>query len=318
VFEHGPAAADHVEVRALRQGLGTRVSAVAVVRSAAQGEAAIAAAFDEMDRLAAIFSRHDPGSSLSALNHDGRLAGPPAELAAVIGRALAVHAMTGGAFDVTVKPVLDLLAASGPGAPPSVAELADAAALVGGRFLRLTRHGVGFDRSGMGVTLDGIAKGYITDRMAAILAAAGVRRYLIDAGGDLRVRGRNAHDRPWVIGVRDPAREAGCLDVIALSQGAVATSGDYERYFAGDPTFHHIVRPETGRSPREVASASVVAPEGLLADALATAVMVLGTQPGLALIEGLPHCAAMVLDARGVRHRSRQWARLRVPLPEER
>jgi thiamine biosynthesis lipoprotein len=315
-FEHAPAAGGLVEVRGFRAAMGTRVAISAVGRSAARGEAGIVAAFDELDRLAAIFSRHDPATALSVLNQDGRLADPPPELTLVTTHAVAMHALTGGAFDVTVKPVLDLLAGCPPGYPPAPADLAEAAALVGVPFLRLTRRAIRFERGGMGVTLDGIAKGYIADRMAATLDRAGVRRYLIDAGGDIRARNLNGHGRPWVVGVRDPADDAGMLDVIALEGGSVATSGGYERFYAGDRACHHIITPDSGCSPREVASASVVAPRGLAADALATAVMVLGPRRGLLLIDRLPGCAAMVLDARGVRHRSREWARLRVPLPE--
>jgi thiamine biosynthesis lipoprotein len=315
-FEQVAAADGRVEVRGLRAALGTRVSVSAIVRSASHGEAAIAAAFDELYRLAAIFSRYDPASALSLLNHDGRLTDPPPELALVATHAAAMHDLTGGAFDVTVKPVLDLLAACPPGSPPTGAELADAAALVGAGSLRLTRRGIRFDRTGMGVTLDGIAKGYIADRMAATLERSGVPRYLIDAGGDVRVRNRNARNLPWVIGVRDPSGAAGFLDVIALEQGSVATSGGYERFYAGDRGSHHIITPDSGRSPHQVVSASVVASLGFSADALATAVLVLGPRLGLSLIDRLPHCAAMVLDAQGARHSSREWDRLRVPLPE--
>jgi len=305
-----------IEVMGTRAALGTRVSVTAVVPAPAQGETAIAAAFEELDRLARIFSRHDPASALSALNDAGRLLGPPPELSQVATRALGLHAATRGAFDVTVKPVLDLLDARLPAAAPTAAELAEAAALVGAGHLRVTPAGIRFAREDMGVTLDGIAKGYIVDRMAAVLERHGVRRFLIDAGGDIRVRGLNARDAPWVIGVRDPAGGDAFPEVIALPWGAVATSGGYERCYDADRRYHHIVSPDTGRSPGEITSASVAAPDAITADALATAVFVLGADRGLALIDRLPRCAALVLDATGRPRRSRRWTALAAPLPE--
>lgn len=305
-----------VEVIGTRAALGTRVSVTAVVQAAGRGEAAIAVAFDEMDRLTGIFSRYDPDSAVSVLNDAGRLRGPPPELSRVATRALGLHAATRGAFDVTVKPVLDLLDAQMPATAPTAAELAEAAALVGAGALRVTRAGIRFDRDGMGVTLDGIAKGYIVDRMAAVLERHGVRRFLIDAGGDIRVRGLNARDTPWAIGVRDPAGGDGFPEVIALPWGAVATSGGYERFYDAGRRYHHIISPDTGRSPVEIASASVVAPDALTADALATAVFVLGADHGLALIDRLPRCAALVLDSAGRARRSLRWAALAAPSPE--
>ena len=305
-----------VEVVGTRAALGTRVSLTVVVPAAPQGEAAIATAFDELDRLAGIFSRHDPHSALSALNDAGRLLGPPPELSRVASRALGLHAATRGAFDVTVKPVLDLLAARLPAAPPTDAEFAERVALVDARNVRLAGGSIRFAREGMGMTLDGIAKGYIVDRMAAALERLRIRRFLIDAGGDIRVRGSNARDAPWVIGVRDPAGGEGFPEVITLPWGAVATSGGYERFYDAERRYHHIVSPGTGRSPGEIASASVAAPDAITADALATAVFVLGADQGLALIDRLPRCAALVLDAAGRRRRSRRWAALAAPLPE--
>jgi thiamine biosynthesis lipoprotein len=312
VFDRGPAGAGAVEVVGARPAMGTRVAVTAVGPAPAPIEEAIAAAFDELDRLVAIFSRYESASAVSVLNQAGRLQGPPPELMHVVTRALALHSTTNGAFDVTVKPILDLLAERLPQVRPAAHELVEAAALVGARHVRVARGSVRFERGGMGLTLDGIAKGYIADRMAAILEHRGLDRYLIDGGGDIRVRGRNARGGPWVIGVRDPAGGPDYPDIIALGGGAVATSGGYERYYTADHAWHHIVSPETGRSPQEVLGASVVAPDGVTADALATAVVVLGAEAGLRLIDRLPRCAALVLDARGTPRPSRRWVALRV------
>jgi thiamine biosynthesis lipoprotein len=294
------------EVTGARLALGTRVAVTALAGSSAQAETAIAAAFAELDRLSAVFSRYDPTTPLSLLNDAGHLEGPPPELIHVVAHAMALSAASGGAFDVTVKPVMDLLGSG------TVAEDAKrrAVRLIGARRIAVDRRGIRFGRGGMGLTLDGIAKGYIVDRMADVLDRHGVGRFLIDGGGDIRVRGLNGRKRPWTIAVRDPRGGERHPEVIGLAAGAVATSGGYARFLDGARTIPHIVTPATGDTPRAVASASVVAGDASTADALSTAVFVLGAHAGLSLIDALPGCAAFVLDAAGRAFRSNRWTAL--------
>jgi len=309
-FEQVRVDRDTLEVVGTRPALGTLVSVTAISSSSAHGEVAIAAAFAELDRLVEIFSRHEPDSALSTLNDAGYLAGPPPELVRVLERSLYFHALSRGAFDVTVKPVLDLLGARLPACPPSAGELRDAAALVGAEHLVVKRRTLRFGRPGMGVTLDGIAKGYIVDRMADVLACHGVGRFLINAGGDIRAHGLKERSRPWMVGVRGPA-DGEFPDAIALRDRAVATSGGYERFYDRERRFHHIIDPASGQSPAAAWSVSVVAPSALAADALATTVFVLGPEAGLRLIERLPDCAGFIVTAGGEGRRSRRWNGLR-------
>lgn len=303
---------DVIQLTGTRPALGTLVSVTAISPSATRGETAIAEGFGELDRLAGIFSRYEQASALSTLNDVGYLTGPPPELVRVLERSLSFHALSRGAFDVTVKPVLDLLGALLPERAPSAAELRDAAALVGARHVAVKRGAIRFARSGMGVTLDGIAKGYIVDRMAQVLASHGIRRFLINAGGDIRARGLKQPGRPWSVAVRDPRQDGAFLDVIVLVDGAVATSGGYERFYDRARQFHHIVNPVSGESPNTAWSVSVVAPNALAADALATTVFVLGPEPGLALLEALPGCAGLIVAAGGAQRRSSGWSRLSI------
>lgn len=311
-FEQVRLRREWVEVIGTRPALGTLVSVTAIASSATQGETAIAGAFDELDRLAAILSRYEPVSALSTLNDAGYLAGPPPELVRVLERALYFHALSRGAFDVTVKPVLDLLAARFPASAPSTGELRDAAARVGAGHLAVKPRRIRFARPGMGATLDGIAKGCIVDRMADVLACHGIHRFLINAGGDIRVRGLKRPDRPWTVAVRDPSHDGVFPDVIALRGGAVATSGGYERFFDPARRFHHIINPASGFSPTVTWSVSVVAPTALAADALATATFVLGPEAGLRLLETLPSCAGLIVEAGGVQRRSSRWSELSI------
>src|SRR5262245_38237343 len=210
-----------------RPAMGTVVSVVALHPSRALAEDATFGAFEEMERMIGILDRHDATTPVAHLNHAGALDDAPPELTDVVRAALRYHHLTCGAFDVTVKPLVDLLRATG--GEPTPAERREAAELVGASFLRVDGRRLRFDRTGMGVTLDGIAKGYVVDRIAATLAARGIRHFLINAGGDIRAGGGRHDGRPWTIGVRDPNDPERFSEVVSLHDGAIATSGNYEK-----------------------------------------------------------------------------------------
>lgn len=297
------------KVVSTRPAMGTVVSLTAIARSQARAEEAIGRAFAAMDRLIGLFSRYDPASAVSHLNATGELDGAPPEVARVIATSLEYHAVTRGAFDITVAPLLELfrtrLDAAVP-AEPSDAEIRETLALVGARHVAVERRRIRFARDGVAVTLDGIAKGYIVDAVARTLERHGVRRYLVNAGGDIRTRGAKEGDRSWAIAVQDPAGGP-FPDTIHLTDGAVATSGSYEVSFDGDQRFHHIVDAATGRSPDAAASVSVVAPTAMAADALATSVFVLGPAAGPALVERLRGCACLLIGRGGRQWKSQRW-----------
>ena len=288
-----------------RPAMGTLVTVTAIHRSRDLAQDAAGRAFNEMDRVVALLSRYEPSSALSVLNAEGILRAPPPELRAVVSGALRFHIASRGAFDPTVRPLVDLFRGS-TRAPPSD-ELRQAIDLVDARRVKLRRRSIRFDRDGMGMTLDGIAKGFVVDRMAEMLAARGLEDFLIDAGGDIRSAGRREDGQPWRVAVQDPAKEGVFPDVILLTDGAVATSGSYETYFDRARTRHHIVSGRGGGSPQESLSVSAVAPTALAADALATAVFVMGPQCGRALVDSLPQCACFVVDGLGRTFSSARW-----------
>ncbi|NNF38856.1 MAG: FAD:protein FMN transferase [Gemmatimonadetes bacterium] len=285
----------------------TRVSVTVVHGSQDPTDTTLGEAFDELHRVVALLNRHDGSSAVSTLNERGALRGAPPELRAVLNGAAELHRISRGAFDVTVKPVVDLLRGLKFGGAVSDAELRSARGLVGMSGLRVGRRSVRLKRSGMGLTLDGIAKGYVVDCVAAVLQRRGLDRWLIDAGGDIRTSGLNEDDRPWRIGVQDPLRQTGFPVVTELTTGAIATSGGYEDRFTPDGRVHHVVDTATGRSPQTTLSASVAAPSAMMADALATTTLVLRPAWAVALIETLPCCACLLLGADGRRWRSSRW-----------
>lgn len=304
------------QVSAGRAAMSTLVTVIALGRSRAMVEDAVGRSFEEMHRLVGLLSRFDAASPVSHLNATGKLDGPPPEVGEVVGGALRIHRLTRGAFDVSVAPLVDLfrdrLVRKSP-VEPTPAEVAEVLGRVGARHIALSERRIGLGRPGMRLTLDGIAKGYIVDAVAAVLKRGGVRRYLVNAGGDIRALGTNADGRPWRVAVENPWREGEFPDVIQLTASAVATSGSYERSFDSGRGYHHIVDAVTGRSPAHCSSVSVVAPTALLADALATSVFVMGPRNGVAFIDTLSGCACLILDREGREYRSRDWRSAAFP-----
>ena len=298
------------QVAAERPAMGTLVSVVGLDRSRERLENATGLAFEAMQRLIDLLTRFGDASPVAVLNATGRLDGPPPEVRAVVARAIDYHRLTHGAFDVSVAPLVDLFwdrLVREASAEPTPAEIAEARAVVGAEHLDVSRRRIGFARPGMRLTLDGIAKGYIVDAFCAELDRGGVRRYLVNAGGDIRVRGTNALGRPWTVAVENPQQRGDYPDAIRLTNCAVATSGSYERCYDTGGAFHHIIDTTSGRSPISCQSVTVVAPTALAADALATSVFVMGPGDGLAFIEKLSGCACLILDHDGREHRSRRW-----------
>lgn len=281
------AADEFVTVKETRLLMGTVINLAVVAESRAAGEAAVESTFAELTRQVGIFNHRDAGSPLSVLNKIGKLANPPQELIEVLSQAMAISEMTNGAFDVTVKPLVDLYSKLQQKLPGSD-ELEAALALVDYTKMSISNKEIVFSQPGMSVTLDGIAKGYIVDAGTAVLKRMGYENVYVEAGGDLMASGLKEGDLPWKIGIQSPRdSQPGLLNQVNVSDQAVATSGDYFQYFSADMRHHHIIDPQIGYSATELASVTIVSENALLSDALATSVMVLGIEKGIRLIESL-------------------------------
>ena len=317
-----PVAGSRHRITASRPSMGTLVSVTAIDRSRDLAEESVGRAFREMDRVVSLLNRHDPDSAVSALNQCGILRGPPPEMSRVMQGALACSRLSGGAFDPTVQPLVDRFRAmrAGPGpslrtaashltpsAPPSRQELLELLELVDVGAVEMAPRAIRLRKEGMGLTLDGIAKGYVVDRMAGVLRGSGLTDFLINAGGDVRAAGRREDGRVWRVGIQDPRRQGPFPDVIALDGMAVATSGSYEIRFDPEGIHHHIVDSRSGSSPRLGLSVSVVAPTAMEADALATSVFLMRPLAGAAFVDSLPQCACLIIDRHGRRVRSARW-----------
>lgn len=285
------------KVTRTRLGMGTFIAITAMHPSKAEADDAIGMALEEMNRVGRMLDRYQSSSAVGTLNHEGYLADLPKEVCDVVGRALYFHKATGGAFDITVKPLVDMYKehfATHQTAPPEK-EVAKLLELVDASAVRFDGRSIRFAKEGMGITLDGIAKGYIIDQGARVLKASGIKHGLINAGGDIRAIGGKDSRVPWRVAVQNPDKEGPYLDVITMVNGAVATSGNYEVYFDKEKLFHHIVNPRTGRSPLQSTSVSVLASNVMDADALSTSVFVLEPVAGKRLVESMPNTECLIL-----------------------
>ena len=203
-----------------------------------------------------------------------------------------------GAFDITIKPVLDIYRKcyQVEGRAPTTVEISNALELVDYNNIIVGNNQIYFKNPGTKITTDGIAKSYIVDRAIQILEKHGIRNAMVAAGGDIRAIGRKSDIKPWTIALQNPREKKEYLAIIYLDDGqAISTSGDYERYFVPDKSIHHILDPKTGRSATALISATVIAKTGMEADALATAVFVLGPINGMKLIESLGAVEALLV-----------------------
>jgi thiamine biosynthesis lipoprotein len=269
-------------------------------------EQSIRRVFAEMERLEAILSEWQPDSAVSHVNQSAGTVPVhvPVELIEVLAVAADVSRATDGAFDCTWASLSDLWRLDDPCfRPPAADAVAAAQKLVDYRdvVLDVRAQTVFLGRRGMRLGLGGIAKAYIAERAADLAVTSGVSHILVDAGGDVVVRGRKG-ERPWTVGIRDPRSASHVLATLDLDDEVVATSGDYEHFAEVDgQRYHHLLDPRTGYPASASRSATVIAPHGALAEALSTALFVLGS-PGLEILSAFPKTSALLVDGHGVAH----------------
>lgn len=248
------------------------------------GEAAVDEAARELQRLDALWSVGKPDSDLARLNA-GKTQTVSAETAALLERALDISRETGGLFDATIYPLVELWGF--PTDEPHVPADTDiAATLPLVDSARVTLAGERVDLSpGQKLDLGGIAKGYASARVMDIFRAHGVESGMVSLGGNVQTHGVKPDGSPWRIGIRDPEGSAGSyLGVLSVEDKAVITSGGYERFFEEDGRrYIHILDPRTGwPAQSDLQSATVVSADGVLADALSTALYIMGSEEAAA------------------------------------
>lgn len=283
------------------KAFGTTVNIQVLHHAAASAHAAIAAALQQVKTVDALMSLHQPGSQVFQLNQQGWLDIPNPHLLQVLAYAQQLSGQTAGAFDITVQPLWQAFSrAQNQATLPTLQALAQAKALVNWQKLTFSHQQVRLAQPGMAITLNGLAQGYAADLALQALSAGGVAHALLDTG-EFAALGDKAVGQPWVLGIRHP-RQADVLAArVALDGRMLATSGDYETVFSPDHAHHHIFDPATGDSPTVLASATVLAPIGMMADGLSTAFMVMPPDQTLALAAQLPQVDVLLIAKDGSR-----------------
>jgi len=215
-----------------------------------------------------------------------------------------ISAESGGAFDVTVGPAVDLWGFGKKDRrenPPSLEEVAQVKEYVGMDKLQINENSISKTNPKTELDFSAVAKGYGVDKVAELIKNRGYENYLVEIGGEVVVKGKNANNEKWRVGIDKPLIEQtvnrNLQAILAITNVAVATSGDYRNYFVShDSLYSHTLDPKTCRPIiNGVASATIVAPNCAMADAMATAIMVMGEEKAIAWIESKPDVEAMVI-----------------------
>jgi thiamine biosynthesis lipoprotein len=290
------------------EAMGAQASLIIHHPDRDKAERLVEATVAEVRRLERIFSLYREDSDLTLLNRQGFLVMPPPEMVDIVRQSRAAWELTGGAFDPTVQPLWELYRRhfSMPGAAeagPASEAVADGLDRVGLGRIACSPDRIDLPMFGSALTLNGIAQGYITDKVVDLLKAGGVERSMVDMG-ESRAIGLAPGDRPWRIGVSDPRDGANIVNVLEVENRAVATSSPFGFRFDAEGNFSHIIDPRSGATPQLHASVSVVAGQAALADALATAFNLMDTKEIAAVLEGMTGVETHILS------HDRNWTRI--------
>jgi thiamine biosynthesis lipoprotein len=289
--------------------MDTLVQITVICEDEPRGKQALEKAFAAFEQINGLTDRFPKEGQITASSNDvlrvNENAGvKPVKVSAdtinIIQRSRYFAELTGGAFDISIGPVMDRwgFGKSGQDVPPDE-EIKKALALVDYRKIVVDAEKATVLLADPGMSLDfgGVAKGYATDVAVRALREMGIEHALINAGGNVYALGGKPDGSPWRVGVQDP-RGNGIMAVLSVKDTAVVTSGDYQRYFEqGGVRYHHILDPATGKPARDLMQTTIVADSATDADILSTATFVLGPQRGMSLIQGLEATGTVFVSA---------------------
>lgn len=290
--------------------MDTLVTVTVVTDTESHANEALEKAFREIERLEEAADFYSPQSEISDINRHAGVAPVTvsSDILEILLTAQHVSEKTDGAFDITIGSVASLYDFRSQRVPPD-AEIVEKLSLVNYRDMIIDREQstVFLRKKGMLIDTGGIMKGYAAGKAADILLGNGIRSGIVAVGGDIRTFGRRVDGTPWRIGIRDPRGKGRdeVIGVIGLSDVAISTSGDYERFFLQGPRrFHHLISPRTGFPAMGCQSVSVISADGALADAFSTGIFILGRDKGMHILEqnGLE---GVIIDDEGVIHVTR-------------
>ena len=293
--------------------MGTFANLKTIAKDPHTAKKCVEAAFSELQKVDKLMSDYKSDSEISEVNRDAfkRAVKVSKSTFEVLEKSVEFSKLSGGAFDITIAPLAELWrTAAESNSVPTEEEIAEARSKVGYEklFLDANEMTVRFAVEGMKLDLGGIAKGYAIDRAIEAMQVGGAAGGMVDVGGDIRCFGLPPKGKKtWRIGLQNPAEPdsdeetlAGVADqvlmVLKLTDAAIATSGGYRRFFLIEgKKYSHIINPDTATSAEALSSVTIISQNALDADALATAVSVMGPEKGLALIEKIPNTEAILI-----------------------
>jgi thiamine biosynthesis lipoprotein len=282
-----------------RTMMDTFVTVTVYAGDEAKATEAIDAALDRMEEIVAVASIYDEESQAFQLNRDGFLEAPSEDLRQIITRSLEYGELSDGAFDITVQPLLELWEGGLWQEPPEVQQqlIDETLKLVDWEKVIVEKDRIYFAEPGMKITLGGIAKGYAASEALKTIRSLGIKSALVDAGGDMAALGSKPDGEPWFIALLNPDDVTQSLANFEIEGKAITTSGNYARFFDPEQEAGHILNPKTGYSAQDCISATVIADNATQADALSTAIFVMGPEEGVKLIESLSNVECLIVSA---------------------
>lgn len=283
--------------------MGNRFGFTVVVPDAATAEYCLEAAIGEVQRIETLLTTFSETSITATINRNAGLAPVPVdpEVFGLIGRSLGISKLTQGAFDITYgsmnRDFWNFNTAMSRLPDPATAKASVRLIDYRNVLLDAEQQTVMLRHPGMRIGFGGIGKGYAADRVRTLLQGMGVRAGVVNASGDLATWGLRPDGTPWTIRIADPDQSSRPFSALDISNKAVATSGNYEKYVIIDGRrYSHTIDPRTGYPVAGIKSVTIICNSAELADALATPVVVMGVRVGLHLLNQLPQVAAIVID----------------------
>jgi len=283
--------------------MGTVIEITLMGDNEEQANKAALQAFQEVKRIEQLMSPKIESGDVFRINQSSgeERVKVSNETLEVIKKAQEISELSEGEFDITVGPLTELWRKARENKiPPSVEEVERKLGLVNFKNIEVDQEGKVFlKKKGMAIDLGGVAKGYAVDRAFDVLRSLGHKNLIVNAGGDLRIGGLK-NTEPWSIGIQNPREPQKILTRVSAPHKAVATSGDYEKFFIYEgKRYHHILNPKDGSPADGCQSVTIITKDCITADGLATAVFVLGPEKGYALCQKLDGVQCLIVDKEG-------------------
>ena len=284
--------------------MGTLVEIIVHESNEKLAQNAINKSFNEISRLEKIMSTYLSNSELSKFNKlaKNKSSIPVShDLLKVIKRGVYWGKLSNGAIDISIGPAVKLWDFNSEKPTlPSIDKIRNATNYINYENIIVDKNSVNLKKLGMSLHLGSIGKGYAVDQAINILKNEGIKSGLVNAGGDLVTFGLKSNNKPWSIGIQHPRKPEKIILSLDIKDKAMATSGDYQKYFMENKVrHHHILDPKSGWPQSHTMSATVIAETAMDADALSTALFILGDAKGISLINSIKGVEGMIISSKG-------------------